>query len=344
MKTIFPKHIRLPFGLCLFLLALFALACGGGGTELASTTIGGTGTGGTTTSKASGPIDQFGSLYVGGIQFNTDGVEPLIEGTEASLTDLELGMWVEVEGTVDASGNTGTATNIIYSAHIAGVVLAINDHELTVNGGNTVTIETDDLTHYGTNITLPISIGNDLVITGQYRSSGNFWASHIGPNTRSLVRARSREALSPSLNEDTEILLHIEMETFLSTDLWEAEGINLDFAGAKNKRNDGSSLQPGQRVMVRGRRDTNGQLRVTEYNLRESLSEETQVSGNIASLFDNPPRVSLGDQIYRIEPFTIFDDQSVDQQRRFGFRELNTGDSVSLTLSSSGVVLKLRKN
>ena len=330
----------------LVLLLYFGFACGGGGSDIASTTIGGTGTGGTSVSKASGPIDQFGSIYVGGIHFDTDGISPLIEGQTGSLSELELGMWVEVEGTVDASGNTGTATNVSYSAHIAGVVLATGTNTMTLGAGNSITIEVDQLTQYGANVNLPLQVGNDLVITGQYRtSSNNFWASHVGLNTRALVRLRSREDLTPTLAGNTELLLHLEIDTLVSGNIWESEGINLDFSEARNNLGGNLDIQQGRRVTVRGRRDSNGRMTVTEYSLRETLTDTTEVSGSIEKLPDHPPRVTLAGNVqeYRIEPFTIFEDQSTDRQQRFGFRELETGNSVVLTLSSSGVVLKLRK-
>ena len=62
MKQNLPERSSLYSIILFFLVVIMPLACGGSGSDLASTTIGGTGTGGTTVSKASGPIDQFGSI------------------------------------------------------------------------------------------------------------------------------------------------------------------------------------------------------------------------------------------------------------------------------------------
>lgn len=321
------------------LVYVFALACGGG-SELASTSIGGTGTGGTSVSKASGPIDQFGSVYVGGIHFSTNTVTTLIEGVTGSVDDLELGMWVEVEGTVDSTGNTGTATNITYGAHLAGNVLMVDGNEITM--GNII-IETDDYTRYGNNLIQPLMADDFIAVTGQYRSSGNFWASHIGPNPTRFERTRTRNELAPTLENGVELIYHIEVDSQIGGDIWQGDGITIDFSEATNLSNDGGSFQPRERLAVRGRRDTNGRLRVSEFNVREERPGETEVIGTITLLQDHPPRVTIGGNVYRIEPFTIFEDQSVDARRRFGFRDLNLFDSVKLVLSPTGVVMKLIK-
>ncbi len=85
---------------------------GGGG-------IGGTGV------TSSGSINGFGSIFVNGVEFDTDSAEILINGKPASEEELRLGMVVLVSGTVDDNGTTGTASQVIFDQEVEGPVEAI---------------------------------------------------------------------------------------------------------------------------------------------------------------------------------------------------------------------------
>ena len=116
-------------GLLIILFMLVAAGCGnsgggggGGGAGLAGG-IGGTGV-------TMGTVSGFGSVFVNGIEFQTDGASR----TDDDLTDvsngrdddrvLGIGMVVTIIGRVDDDGVTGTADSIEYDNEIEGPVAA----------------------------------------------------------------------------------------------------------------------------------------------------------------------------------------------------------------------------
>lgn len=68
------------------------------------------------------PITGFGSVFVGGVEFETDSAEVEVEDSMSSESDLALGMRVRVEGSVNDDGVTGTADRVIYEAELVGPV------------------------------------------------------------------------------------------------------------------------------------------------------------------------------------------------------------------------------
>ena len=102
------------------LLVAFIAACGGGGGgSVASGGIGGTGV-------TSGAVTGFGSVFVNGIEFETDGTRLDVDGEiseSKGFNDdkvLGIGMVVTVIGTVNDDGVSGTAESIEYDDDIEG--------------------------------------------------------------------------------------------------------------------------------------------------------------------------------------------------------------------------------
>jgi len=103
------------------LSSVFVIACGGGGGSLAGGGIGGTGI-------TSGSVTGFGSVFVNGIEFETDGASRDVDG-EVDISNgsdddtvLGIGMVVTIFGTVNADGVTGTAERIEYDDEVEGPV------------------------------------------------------------------------------------------------------------------------------------------------------------------------------------------------------------------------------
>ncbi|MES9970861.1 MAG: DUF5666 domain-containing protein [Candidatus Thiodiazotropha sp.] len=109
------------------LVALYS--CGGaGGTQVADGGIGGTGI-------TQGRVTNFGSVFVNGIEFNTDSASFTVNDLAGSQDDLAIGMVVRISGTSDSTNATGTADSITYDSLIEGVV---NSNDITLN--NTLTV------------------------------------------------------------------------------------------------------------------------------------------------------------------------------------------------------------
>ena len=103
--------------LAILLCSSLLVSCG----DLTTAGIGGTGI-------TSGEITRFGSIFVNGVEFNTDNSQFEVDGTvfgsqsEAILAGLAVGMVARIEGITDASGVTGTATLVVYDDEIEGPV------------------------------------------------------------------------------------------------------------------------------------------------------------------------------------------------------------------------------
>lgn len=70
-----------------------------------------------------GQITGFGSIYVNGVEYETDGSVYEVDDSVASDDDaLAVGMVVKVQGSVNADGVTGHADNIVYDDDIEGIV------------------------------------------------------------------------------------------------------------------------------------------------------------------------------------------------------------------------------
>ena len=107
-------------------LSAFIVACGGGGGGGGSVAGGGIGGTGIT----SGSITGFGSVFVNGIEFETDGASRTVDD-ESDISNgsdddtvLGIGMVVTITGTVNADGVTGTAVSIEYDNDVEGPVAA----------------------------------------------------------------------------------------------------------------------------------------------------------------------------------------------------------------------------
>ncbi|HEB98347.1 MAG TPA: hypothetical protein ENJ05_02450, partial [Thiotrichales bacterium] len=86
-------------------IALGLTACGGGSSTTSS--LDGS------TASVTGVITGFGSIFVNGVEYETNGANITIDGQPGTEDDLRVGMVVTLEGS--ASGNSGTAVSISFS-------------------------------------------------------------------------------------------------------------------------------------------------------------------------------------------------------------------------------------
>ena len=112
------RNARLAIVLCSSLL----VSCG----DLITAGIGGTGI-------TSGEITGFGSIFVNGVEFNTDNSQFEVDGeifatqSKAIQAGLAVGMVARLYGRTDANGTSGTATLIVYDDEIEGPVVNLID-------------------------------------------------------------------------------------------------------------------------------------------------------------------------------------------------------------------------
>lgn len=100
---------------------LLAACSGGGGSDSVAAAGPGGGIGGTGIA-ASGQVTGFGSVFVNGVEFETDNSTISIDDMGATENDLRVGMIVEIKGTLNDDGLTGTADTIVHEAELKGPV------------------------------------------------------------------------------------------------------------------------------------------------------------------------------------------------------------------------------
>ncbi len=115
------RHLRNQvFGLAAGTVAFGAIsACGGGGSDLGIADGGIRGTG-----SSVGPVSGFGSVFVNGVKFSTDGIPNQAVDSDDGIefeTDLSKGMILRVEGQWRDDG-TGTADQLLYDDTLRGPV------------------------------------------------------------------------------------------------------------------------------------------------------------------------------------------------------------------------------
>jgi hypothetical protein len=124
-------HLLMNARLATLLCSSLLVSCGG---SITSAGIGGTGI-------TSGEITGFGSVFVNGVEFNTDSSQFEVDGeifanqSDAIAAGLAVGMVAKIDGSTDASGLTGTADLVVYDDEIEGPVEA-DPVEVAGSGGS----------------------------------------------------------------------------------------------------------------------------------------------------------------------------------------------------------------
>lgn len=119
-----------------------------------------------------GRVTAFGSIYVNGIKFNTDNATFMRDSIPSkNQTDFSTGEIVKIVGSIDENRITGTATEVIFSNVLEGIVT-------TPALGNTIEvmgqkITTDNLTvFHGFELLADLSLNNKIEISGFVTKTG----------------------------------------------------------------------------------------------------------------------------------------------------------------------------
>ncbi|MES0327317.1 MAG: DUF5666 domain-containing protein [Gammaproteobacteria bacterium] len=138
----------------------------------------------TSASNTSGIITGFGSVYINGVEYETDNASITIDGSQSAETDLGVGDVCVLQGSVNADGVTGTATAVICTDELEGYVLDVSS---LTNGigtinvmGQTVTITIDTVFDSDTKASVDDLIITDIVeVHGYPDGTGNILATRI---------------------------------------------------------------------------------------------------------------------------------------------------------------------
>jgi len=133
---------------------------------------------------SSGSVTGFGSVFVNGVEFETDSSTFDVDGVQGTQDDLAIGMIVQVSGSINADGITGNATSIRYDDQLQGPVTGPITYDadrvtatFTVIGVKVI-IDSGSTSFDGTSFD-SITINNNVEISGFFDSSGNLVATRV---------------------------------------------------------------------------------------------------------------------------------------------------------------------
>jgi hypothetical protein len=166
----------------IFVALLLLSACNESGTSssfVASGGIGGTGMVASSNNVSVGPITGFGSVFVNGVKYDTTNAVIMVNGQQVTDEALKLGMVVRVEGRVDSSSKTGTATRIDFNENVIGPVQMIDrEHNRLKVLGQMVSV--DRLTLFeGFSKLDELKVGDVLEVSGLINAKGYILATRI---------------------------------------------------------------------------------------------------------------------------------------------------------------------
>ena len=136
-----------------------------------------------------GQITGFGSIYVNGVEYNTAGAAYDVDDDVASGDDaLAVGMIVNIQGSVDPNGRTGTANSVSYDDDVEGPVanLATDPDDMSIKtfeimgvavqaDKNSTNFEAEDDPAFSFET---IADGDNVEVSGEY-SGDTLLASYI---------------------------------------------------------------------------------------------------------------------------------------------------------------------
>ena len=126
--------------------------------------------------NSTGIITGFGSVYVDGVEYETNGTTVTIDGVPASEADLHVGMLVNVTGSDD--GVNGDAVSIEFNDELEGLVTANDLTNGLVVMGYSITVDNSTNFDGFTDITT-ISVGSSVEVSGYPDGKGGIHATYI---------------------------------------------------------------------------------------------------------------------------------------------------------------------
>ena len=210
-------------------ITLLLVSCGGGGSRVADGGIEGTGI-------SVGSVTDFGSIFVNGVEFDTNAASITLGGNTVSEGDLRRGMVVEVQGTI--SGDSGTAITVVAEDVIKGPIDQVVDANTLIVLEQTVLVDNTTIVDDNTlnpNI-LNLNPGDLVEIHGFVKGSGLIAATFIERKT-ALVEFRVEGFVE---NTDT------NAQTFTIGTL------TIDYSSADTGDLSGGNPVDGQLVEVKG--------------------------------------------------------------------------------------------
>lgn len=130
----------------------------------------------TSAANVTGRITGFGSVYVNGVEYETNGTSVTIDGAPASESDLHVGMLVNVTGSDD--GTHGDAISIEFDDDLEGVVTQTEAGGGLVVMGHSITVDNSTNLDGFADI-LDLVVGDEVEVSGYPDGNGGIHATYI---------------------------------------------------------------------------------------------------------------------------------------------------------------------
>ena len=293
--------VKVIFLVTIFIVFNFLVGCGGGGGGGGSDSSDGSDGGGTNpptaaTNVSQGQIEGFGSVFVNGVEWETDSVEIEIEGSPGfSESDLKIGILVKVEGNLDVSGTTGSAATISFDDNLEGPISSITPSstgsvKTVLVMGQTVIVE-DGVTFFDD--TPPYSfaamaVGDVIEVSGSTNFNGSTQATFIEKKADDLAAFLATDDL-----EIQGVVAGLANNTF------QINALTIDFSTATVR--DGT-LANGVLVEVKGNALAGNTLTATDVEIKPAGLgvddiDEAEVEGFVTNLSTSAQTFEVNGQL-----------------------------------------------
>lgn len=251
-------------------------ACSGGGSPSSDSTSTNVSSISSTEQTASGMITGFGSVFVNGVEWETDQATIEIDDAFGLESDLEVGHIVTVHGTVSSDG-TASADSIEYDAELKGQITEIDLGAGTITVlGHVVLIDDDTIFDDSSLVTSieQLAVGNFVEINGYPMGDGRLLAVRLELESDS----GEVEVAGVIGNLDT------------STSTFNLNDLVVDYTTAMLEDFDGTLITDGQHVEVEGNSTLgpNGELIAIRVELEHpedfAIADEFELEGIITAV------------------------------------------------------------
>ena len=264
-----------------------ALAAACGGNALMGGGIAGT-------SSVVAPISGFGSIFVGGIEFDTATAIVTIEGDPALVSDLKLGMVATVRGTVDARGRRGVAQRVAVEHLAEGPIESIDGARGTLR-----VLEQQVLTDSSTVFDPAL----DQLAPGDYLEIGGFFDAS--------GRIRATRVARPQFKREIAVKGFVDQLDVVAR-TFRLEDLTVDFGNAVVTGAPPAGLRDG--LLVEAAADVpsvGGVLSATDVEVKDPSSQFDEgdglkVEGFVTAIQSSTDLVVNGSQAVRISDATRF--------------------------------------
>jgi len=172
------------------------------------------------TGYSQGPIDAFGSIWVGDVRWDVSKAEIELDGVLGDEDLLDLGMVVTVEGELDASGLQGVAAWVSFDDSVEGVILDdpeivepgvlrrlhVMGFDVLIHATDTVFADGDDLDDLPDSFLFATLAEDDMIeVSGLVDGETIYatWVDYVGPYVEGESAAELR-GLVEGLTDDGE--------------------------------------------------------------------------------------------------------------------------------------------